>query len=103
MNSAVKVLAAMLLVSCGSVEELNAQTSQVQSDRGHRDMAIRWPATYDPSVAPVFSHNELLIHADCHRTFAHLADATSWPNWLVIVKDVATRRRTKRAKARFTA
>ena len=43
----------------------------------------------NPSVAPVFSHNELLIHADCHRTFAHLADATSWPNWLVIIRDVA--------------
>ena len=42
-----------------------------------------------PQHLPFFSHNELLIHADCHRTFAHLADVTNWPNWLVIVKDVA--------------
>ncbi len=85
----VKVFAATLLVSYGITKELNAQTSEMQSDRVRRDTAIRWPAAYDPSVAPVFSHNELLIHADCHRTFAHLADATKWPNWLVIVRDVA--------------
>ena len=89
MKSAVKVFAFMLLVSQASVRKLNAQTSEMQADRAHRDMEIRWPAAYDPSVAPVFSHNELLIHADCHRTFARLADATAWPSWLVIVKDVS--------------
>ena len=88
MNSAVRVFAGVLLVSCGCGTYLNSQTSEMRSDRARRDTAIRWPAAYDPSVAPVFSHNELLIHADCQRTFAHLADATSWPNWLVIVKDV---------------
>lgn len=88
MNNVVRVFAIMLLVSYGYVRESNAQTSEIQSDRAGRDMAIRWPAAYDPSVAPVFSHNELMIHADCHRAFAHLADATSWPNWLVIVRDV---------------
>lgn len=30
-------------------------------------MAIRWPAAYHSSLAPVFSHNELLIHADFHQ------------------------------------
>ena len=88
MNTMVKACAVMLLVSYGCVRGVKAQTGEMQADRAHRDMAIRWPAAYDPSVAPVFSHNELLIHANCHRTFAHLADATSWPNWLVIVKDV---------------
>ena len=88
MNSAIRACVVMLFVSYGYQRGANAQTSEMQADRAHRDMAIRWPAAYDPSVAPVFSHNELLIHADCHRTFAHLADATSWPNWLVIVKDV---------------
>ena len=88
MESVVKVFAFMLLVSQASVRKLNAQTSEMQADRARRDMAIRWPAAYDPSVAPVFSHNELLIHADCHRTFDRLSDATAWPSWLVIVKDV---------------
>ena len=88
MNGAMKVFAATLLVSYGITKELNAQSREMQSDRAHRDTEIRWPAAYDPSVAPVFSHNELLIHADCKRSFAHLADATNWPNWLVIVKDV---------------
>ena len=89
MNNPIKALVAMLLVISGCTEEFNGQTSEMQSDRANRDMAIRWPAPYDPAVAPVFSHNELLIHADCHRAFTRLADATDWPNWLVIVKDVA--------------
>ena len=84
----VRGLAVMLLVSYGCGKELAAQASEMQADRARRDVAIRWPAAYDPSVAPVFSHNELLIHADCHRAFVHLADVTSWSNWLVIVKDV---------------
>ncbi len=88
MKSAVRVFAFMLLVSQGSVRKLDAQTSEMQADRARRDMEIRWPAAYDPSVAPVFSHNELLIHADCHRIFARLSDATAWPSWLVIIKDV---------------
>ena len=75
MKSAVKAFAFMLLVSQGSVKKLDAQTSEMQADRARRDTEIRWPAAYDPSVAPVFSHNELLIHADCHRVFARLSDA----------------------------
>lgn len=88
MHLAANLFAITLLTSCGCLQGLRAQTSEMQSDRAHRDSAIRWPAAYDPSVAPVFSHNELLIHADCHRTFGHLADAPHWPDWLVIVKDV---------------
>ncbi len=59
------------------------------ADRAHRDSAIHWPAAYDPSVAPVFSHNELLLHTTCHRAFTPLADATDWPHWLILVTDVA--------------
>jgi hypothetical protein len=88
MNFAIIACVVIVLVSYGYTEGLGAQTSEMQSDRAHRDTAIRWPAAYDPSVAPVFSHNELLIHTDCHRTFARLADATAWPSWLIIVKDV---------------
>lgn len=88
MNRAVEAFVVTLLVIHGLAEQTQAQTREMQLDRARRDTAMRWPAAYDPSVAPVFSHNELLIHADCHSTFAHLADATSWPDWLVIVKDV---------------
>ena len=88
MNSAIRACVAVVLVSYGHIKGLGAQTSEMQSDRAHRDTAIRWPSAYDPSVAPVFSHNELLIHTDCHRTFVRLADATAWPSWLSIVKDV---------------
>ena len=79
---------ATVLVCSWWLPGLNAQQSELQFDRAHRDFAIRWPSAYDPSVAPVFSHNEVLIHAGCHRAFAHLADATDWPNWFVLVKDV---------------
>ena len=89
MNSVIRAVAVILLVNYGYIKGLRAQTSEMQSDRAHRDKAIRWPAAYDPSVTPVFSHNELLIHTDCHRTFAKLADVAAWPNWLVLVKDVA--------------
>ena len=89
MNNALKMFAALLLVSCGFVPQSHAQMSEMQSDRAHRDRTIQWPAGHDPSVAPVFSHNELPIHADRHRTFARLANAVDWPKWLVIVKDVA--------------
>ena len=88
MKSAVKAFAAVLLTSYGYAQPSNSKTSEMQSDRAHRDRAIQWPAAYDPSVAPVFSHNELLIHAGCQRTFTHLADPPRWPDWLVIVKEV---------------
>lgn len=89
MRSSTRLITVVLLVTCGATKYSHSQTKEMQSDRAHRDMALRWPAAYDPSVAPVFSHNELVIHADCHRTFTRLADAPNWPNWLVIVKDVA--------------
>ena len=41
MKSAVKVFTFMLLVSQASVRKLNAQTSEMQADRAHRDMEIR--------------------------------------------------------------
>ena len=79
----------LFIVCSGHLTRTEAQSSEMHADRTHRDLAIRWPSAYDPSVAPVFSHNELLIHADCHHTFSRLANATDWPNWLVIIKDVA--------------
>lgn len=83
-----KCVFATALVCFWWLRGLNAQQSELQFDRAHRDFAIRWPSAYDPSVAPVFSHNEVLIHSGCHRAFANLADATDWPNWFVLVKDV---------------
>lgn len=58
-------------------------------DRAHRDLAIHWPKAYDPSVASVFSHNELLLNTDCHRAFTSLADAPNWANWFILTKDVS--------------
>ena len=100
MKCASRALFVLLLVSFGYGDKLFAQTIEMQSDRAHRDRTIQWPAAYDPSVAPVFSHNELLIHTDCHRTFARLANVTDWPNWLVIVKDVVNETPDKTGQGR---
>lgn len=67
---------------------LVAQSPELTADRAHRDPAIHWPATYNPSVAPVFSHNELLLHTTCHHAFTALADVPNWPNWFLLTKDV---------------
>ncbi len=88
MNKLIRTFTVMLLMSCAYVTSSKAQTREMQSDRAHRDRGIHWPVAYDPSVAPVFSHNELLIQADCHHTFERFADAVAWPNWFVLVKDV---------------
>ena len=88
MNNLIRVSAVMILVSYGFGSTACAQSVEMQSDRAHRDRDIHWHAAYDPSVAPVFSHNELLIQADCHHTFGKFADAVAWPNWFVLVKDV---------------
>ena len=88
MHSVLKGITAVFLVSTSHPPSMGAQSTEQQQDRAHRDRAIHWPVAYDPSTAPVFSHNELLIHTDCHRAFATLANATDWPKWLVIIQDV---------------
>ena len=65
-----------------------ASEPSVKDDLAHRDTTIHWPKEFDPRSAPVFSHNELLIDADCHRVWTRLIDATRWPEWFVLVKDV---------------
>ncbi len=80
---AVNLIALALLTVCATAQ------GTIADDRAHRDTAIHWPKTYDPSVAPVFSHNELLLHTDCHRAFTRLADATAWPTWFILTKDVS--------------
>ena len=48
-----------------------------------------------------FSHNELLIHADCHRTFGRLRMRSTGRTGLPSSKMLRTRRRTKLAEAYF--
>ena len=67
-----------------------AQSSTLADDRAHRDTAIHWPQAFNPATAPVFSHNELLLHADCHRVWTQLIDAPHWPDWFLLTKDVTS-------------
>lgn len=83
----VKLLTCLLALTALPLCAERLQT-EVAQDQAHRDGAIHWPKEYDPSVAPVFSHNEILIGTECHRAFTRLADATDWPNWLILTKDV---------------
>ena len=87
LTTAVATLIASVLISISL-----AQSSTIADDRAHRDPAIHWPRTFDPAFAPVFSHNELLIHADCHRVWTQLTDATHWPDWFLLTKDVTSDR-----------
>ena len=65
-----------------------ADRGTTADDLPHRDLTIHLLKAFDPSTAPLFSHNELLIHADCHTVFLRLTDAQSWPAWFVLTKDV---------------
>ncbi len=78
----------MLAAFSTAVTGVAQRGGELAEDRAHRDIAIHWPKEFGPGIAPVFSHNELLIHTDCQRAFTRLANATDWPNWLVLVKDV---------------
>ncbi len=80
--------ALVLMVSSLTLGAVVAEAGTVADDRSHRDMAIHWPKAFDPSTAPVFSHNELLIHADCHRVWEQFTNVTAWPNWFILTKDV---------------
>ncbi len=84
-TSHVPLVAALV---CSATLFAQGPATQLAADRAHRDTAIHWPKEFDPGTAPVFSHNELLLHTDCHRAFTHLADATHWPDWFILTKDV---------------
>ncbi len=78
---------------CGLDRQPERNSGTTRHDCGrprHRDTAIDWPKAFNPTDAPVFSHNELLIHADCHRVWMRFTDVTEWPNWFVLVKDVTS-------------
>ena len=77
------------ILACIALSATAAEPGVLADDRADRDRAIHWPRAFDPSVAPVFSHNELLIHADCHRVWTQLTDVTRWPDWFVLTKDVS--------------
>lgn len=63
--------------------------TELSTDRAARDTSIHWPKAFDPGTAPVFSHNELTLETDCHRAFTKLANATHWPDWFLLTRDVA--------------
>ena len=79
----------LVLIAASSLHAQTFASPEMRADRARRDNAIHWPAAYSPDVAPVFSHNELLLHTTCHNAYTHMADATTWPDWFPLVKDVA--------------
>jgi uncharacterized protein YndB with AHSA1/START domain len=58
------------------------------SDLRHRDRHIHWPDGFKPETADLFSHNEATIHASCKTVWAHIVDASRWPQWYANAKDV---------------
>ena len=83
-------LSSTVVLAASTLVAQSATSPEMQADRAHRDSTIHWPKEFDPAVAPVFSHNELLIHADCHRAFTRLTDAPDWPNWVGFLENVSS-------------
>jgi uncharacterized protein YndB with AHSA1/START domain len=50
---------------------------------------VRWPATFAPGEAELFSHNEVVIAAPCERVWSTLVQASAWPSWYSNAHDVA--------------
>lgn len=73
-----------MLLPCAA----RGQLSSVAGDKAQRDPAIHWPTSFNPATAPVFSHNQLLIHTDCHRAWMQMTDVVAWPEWFVLTRDV---------------
>lgn len=44
-------------------------------------MSIRWPARFEPRVAPVHVRNDLAMSAPVEAVWAWLIRATAWPQW----------------------
>jgi hypothetical protein len=81
-------VAVVLAVSLSPVVMGAAERDTRKDDLANRDQAIHWPKEFDPVAAPAFSHNELLIHADCHRVWTQLVNVVEWPDWFVLTKEV---------------
>jgi len=79
----------LTLVVCNSALTGLTAAQAKPADLPNRDLAIHWPKAFNPSSAPVFSHNELLVHADCHRVWTRFLDATNWPSWFVLTKNIS--------------
>ncbi len=82
-----RIISIVVALNC-ALGTAAAQSAAAADDLSHRDKSIHWPVASDPKIAPVFSHNELLIHADCHHVWTRFTDVTDWPNWFVLTKDV---------------
>jgi len=64
-------------------------TLTMKSDLAHREHDIRWPDGFDPETADLFAHNEILVAAPCGRVWAHIVDASAWPQWYPNAHEVA--------------
>lgn len=64
---------------------------------------IRWPARFDPRVAPIHVRNEIDIAAPAEGVWQLLIAAADWPTWYSNASDVAIEgaQRTLSAGARF--
>jgi uncharacterized protein YndB with AHSA1/START domain len=63
-------------------------TMTMKNDLANRSRAIHWPDGFDPTMADLFSHNELFINASCQHVWSYIIDATKWPQWYPNSKEV---------------
>ena len=60
----------------------------VQRDLQERSKEIRWPAGFRPEDADYFSHNQTVIDAPVQAVWAHFVDASKWPDWYPLTKQL---------------
>jgi hypothetical protein len=87
-NAIVAMIVVGLTVSVSVASAAPPTPDLVASDLAHRSPDIHWPADLSPELADMFSHNEIIIRADCSTIWRHLVAARKWPYWYPNAHDV---------------
>ncbi len=59
----------------GSTANATSVPDVITRDLAQRSHDIHWPVGYSPTTADMFSHNEIVINADCSTVWHHLIAA----------------------------
>jgi hypothetical protein len=83
LNARAAAIVAMIVMafiaSVGVARAAPPMPDVVANDLAHRSIDIHWPAGFLPEAADMFSHNEIIIRADCSAVWRHLVAARKWP------------------------
>ena len=58
------------------------------NDPAQGSTQVDWPAGYSPKTADIYSHNEVVIHANPSTVWHYLVAAEQWPSWYSNARNV---------------